>query len=95
MEKKGQSEEEGEAHHCIVVEMMGGKARGIHYFGTLDKQSNGTSYADDEGNIYDETTSSETATHSAGSEDQRLDDVHEQFIDDQIGEIFDLIVKVR
>ena len=92
MEKRGQLEEEGEAHHCIVVEMMGKKARGIHYFGTLDKQSNGTSYADEKGNIY-ETTSS-TATHSAGSDDERLDDVNEQFIDDQIGEIFDLIVKV-
>ena len=71
--------------------MMGKKARGIHYFGTLDKQSNGTSYADDEGNIYDETTSSETATHSAGSDDdQRLDNVHQQFIDNQLGEIVDL-----
>ena len=93
MEKNGQSEEEGEAHHCIVVEMVGEKARGIHYCGLLDKQSNGTSYADDKGNIYE--TTSATATHSAGSDEQSLDDVHEQFIDDQIGAIFDLIVKVR
>ena len=92
MEKKGKSEEDGETHHGLVVEMVGGKGRGIHYFRTLDKQSNETSYADEEGNIY-ETTSS-TATHSAGSDDERLDDVNEQFIDDQIGEIFDLIVKV-
>ena len=27
LEKNGQSEEEGETHHCIVVEMVGGKAR--------------------------------------------------------------------
>ena len=87
LEKNGQSKEEGEAHHCFVVEMVGGKARGIHYFGTLDKQSNGTSYADDKGNIYETISTSSTATHSAGSEDdQRLDDVHEHVI-----EVFDLI----
>ena len=79
-------------HCCRDGGGKGQRGSLFSYIGQAVK-SNETSYVDDKGNIY-ETTSSATATHSDGSGDQRLDDVHEQFIDNQLGELVDLLIKV-